>query len=461
MQMRSSAMDIVAGTGRGQVDPWSSATSSGSYWPSTGYSSSQGSSTSSRGLFNDPDPVFGLNGVHQATARNASPEGSFLMGNVGTPSSRNPFATGHSVPSSYGARSRLIQPNTVQEGSHDPNDPPKRLHVSNIPFRWRENELGRLFEEYGEVQEREIIFNDRGSKGFGFVTMKRGSAAVRAKHDLHHKVVEGRQIEVNDATAKPSPAQNHVKMIREANALASRLRDLGFTRLVDYGSANESFSSDRSTPTSTPQPGPVPDWRVFCNPPYRPQASPSGASGTHRGRATSESLSFELDSDVDQGPYVNPYAAYAMKGRRRSADGAVFGDGGSSATITWSSPGSSSALNMSNMASSRTTASSSASDAAAWPTMSHWEGVENDVRTAANRTEGYPFSSYSGLGITRDAQDSVDSGWEIAHSSGDLNLGATQDVGLFGIISDTPKEEPVAHYHGKFLCRGRACAELL
>ena len=39
--------------------------------------------------------------------------------------------------------------------------------MSNIPFRFREINLKMMFEEFGTVLDAEIIFNDRGSKGFG------------------------------------------------------------------------------------------------------------------------------------------------------------------------------------------------------------------------------------------------------------------------------------------------------
>ena len=42
----------------------------------------------------------------------------------------------------------------------------------------------------------EIIFNERGSKGFGFVTFAKGSEADKAREELHGTIVEGRKIEV-------------------------------------------------------------------------------------------------------------------------------------------------------------------------------------------------------------------------------------------------------------------------
>lgn len=48
----------------------------------------------------------------------------------------------------------------------------------------------------------EIIFNERGSKGFGFVTFASSSDADRAREQLNGTIVEGRKIEVNNATAR-------------------------------------------------------------------------------------------------------------------------------------------------------------------------------------------------------------------------------------------------------------------
>ncbi|XP_071130519.1 RNA binding protein fox-1 homolog 2-like isoform X50 [Mytilus edulis] len=78
---------------------------------------------------------------------------------------------------------------------------PKRLHVSNIPFRFREADLKSLL-GFGKIIDVEIIFNERGSKGFGFVTFESSAEADRAREKMNGTVVEGRKIEVNNATAR-------------------------------------------------------------------------------------------------------------------------------------------------------------------------------------------------------------------------------------------------------------------
>uniref|UniRef100_A0A3P8SHN9 RNA binding protein fox-1 homolog n=1 Tax=Amphiprion percula TaxID=161767 RepID=A0A3P8SHN9_AMPPE len=79
---------------------------------------------------------------------------------------------------------------------------PKRLHVSNIPFRFRDPDLRQMFGQFGKILDVEIIFNERGSKGFGFVTFESATEADRAREKLNGTIVEGRKIEVNNATAR-------------------------------------------------------------------------------------------------------------------------------------------------------------------------------------------------------------------------------------------------------------------
>ncbi|XP_066519709.1 RNA binding protein fox-1 homolog 2 isoform X9 [Hoplias malabaricus] len=88
------------------------------------------------------------------------------------------------------------------EDSSDSKITPKRLHVSNIPFRFRDPDLRQMFGQFGKILDVEIIFNERGSKGFGFVTFESSGDAEKARERLHGTIVEGRKIEVNNATAR-------------------------------------------------------------------------------------------------------------------------------------------------------------------------------------------------------------------------------------------------------------------
>ena len=99
-------------------------------------------------------------------------------------------------------RSVVTTPPRLPPQLVSPDDIPKRLHVSNIPFRFREPHLFHMLSQFGEVQDVEIIYNDKGSKGFGFVTLSKGRDADTAQETLHGSMVEGRVIEVNLATQK-------------------------------------------------------------------------------------------------------------------------------------------------------------------------------------------------------------------------------------------------------------------
>ena len=129
-------------------------------------------------------------------------------------------------PESRNSTSPVAESNSKYENA-------KRLHVSNIPFRYRDRELRNLFQKYGPILDVEIIFNERGSKGFGFLTFENAPDADRAKTALHGTLVEGRKIEVNDATqrthAKPNNKMSHQQQQQAAAtaALASRMPIMG------------------------------------------------------------------------------------------------------------------------------------------------------------------------------------------------------------------------------------------
>lgn len=78
-----------------------------------------------------------------------------------------------------------------------------RLHVSNIPFRYRREHLVHMFSIFGQVVDAEVIFNERGSKGFGFVSFVKIQDAEQAKVAFHGMIIDQRKIEVNYATPKP------------------------------------------------------------------------------------------------------------------------------------------------------------------------------------------------------------------------------------------------------------------
>ncbi|HEX4953244.1 MAG TPA: RNA-binding protein [Thermoanaerobaculia bacterium] len=76
----------------------------------------------------------------------------------------------------------------------------KRIYVGNLPYRTTEDELRRMFEEYGSVLSVNLV-NDRETgqpRGFGFVEMEdaEADAAIEA---LNNSLMGGRGIKVNEA----------------------------------------------------------------------------------------------------------------------------------------------------------------------------------------------------------------------------------------------------------------------
>lgn len=49
---------------------------------------------------------------------------------------------------------------------------------------------------FGKVSNAEVVMNERGSKGFGFVTLDTKEASEAARAALHGTIIQGRVIEV-------------------------------------------------------------------------------------------------------------------------------------------------------------------------------------------------------------------------------------------------------------------------
>ena len=111
-----------------------------------------------------------------------------------------------------------------------------RLHISNLPFRFRNPDLVVLFGKYGTVVDAEIIFNEKGSKGFGFVTMGNPGEAAYSRAVLQGAIVEGRRVDVNPATPKTIPrpvSALHMKPGSQQDVEEQRRLVEAQTRLVE------------------------------------------------------------------------------------------------------------------------------------------------------------------------------------------------------------------------------------
>jgi len=80
------------------------------------------------------------------------------------------------------------------------------MYVSNLSFHTTDEDLRKLFTQYGTVSSAKVI-TDREtgrSRGFGFVEMESSKEANEAMKNLNNKEIEGRPISVTVAREKES-----------------------------------------------------------------------------------------------------------------------------------------------------------------------------------------------------------------------------------------------------------------
>ncbi len=89
------------------------------------------------------------------------------------------------------------------------------IFAGSLPFKLKEEDLKKLFEQYGEVSSATIIIDKitRQNKGYGFVEMPNENEAQNAIQALNGSEVMGRQIIVNksDKDKKESPKHHERK----------------------------------------------------------------------------------------------------------------------------------------------------------------------------------------------------------------------------------------------------------
>jgi len=88
-------------------------------------------------------------------------------------------------------------------------DQPLRIHVGNIPFLWTIDDLCKQFLVFGPIKDPEIVMNERGSKGFGFITFLRHSDGINAIRVKNGSIADGRKITVALASSRSSTRLNN------------------------------------------------------------------------------------------------------------------------------------------------------------------------------------------------------------------------------------------------------------
>ncbi|KAL0714320.1 hypothetical protein Bca4012_021299 [Brassica carinata] len=119
-------------------------------------------------------------------------------------SERSGYGSQRSGRSGYGSeRSSYGSGSGSGSGSSD------RVYVGNLSWGVDDTALESLFSEQGKVVEARVIYDrDTGrSKGFGFVTLGSPQEVTRAISSLNGADLDGRQIRVSEAEARPPRRQ--------------------------------------------------------------------------------------------------------------------------------------------------------------------------------------------------------------------------------------------------------------
>lgn len=83
------------------------------------------------------------------------------------------------------------------------------IYVGNLPYSVKSDELRDTFEEFGDVDSAEVIFDRRTkrSRGYGFVEMVNKEAGLRAIEELNGADYQGRELRVDESQPREEKPQ--------------------------------------------------------------------------------------------------------------------------------------------------------------------------------------------------------------------------------------------------------------
>jgi len=102
-------------------------------------------------------------------------------------------------------------------------EPLNRIHVNNLAWSIKEEELKEFFSEFGEIEKVKIPTRPKGgSKGFGFITFKTNEAAKDAVEKMNNVNLQERRIGVVFSTSVEKKKEQPVGDDEKGNRLVVR-----------------------------------------------------------------------------------------------------------------------------------------------------------------------------------------------------------------------------------------------
>ena len=86
----------------------------------------------------------------------------------------------------------------------------RNIYVGNLPWSFKDEDLGQMFGEHGEVQSAKVIMDRMSgrSRGFGFVEMSTPEEASAAIEAINGTEADGRTLKV-DAAQERAPSRDN------------------------------------------------------------------------------------------------------------------------------------------------------------------------------------------------------------------------------------------------------------
>lgn len=93
----------------------------------------------------------------------------------------------------------------------------KNIYVANLSYRVTNDDLKKVFEEFGEVISAKVIIDQLTgrSRGFGFVEMTNPAEADKAIEELNKAIYDGKEMAVSEARPRTERKSNDFNSNRQ------------------------------------------------------------------------------------------------------------------------------------------------------------------------------------------------------------------------------------------------------